>query len=327
MGSMKIRNIEIELDFYEELEVYLPNWGEHRIRDNKLQACSPFRHERRPSFAVNLDNGSWIDSGGTDDLHKKGHFTQLLAYLREETWHDTEDYLLQKYSTHLAEDVSTLKLDFQLAVECAPEKVFKKSELVEYCWRVSYLSQRGISEKIQKAFSIGYDTVNKAVMIPWHDVAGNIVNLKFRSIHTKRFWYHPEGQRVKNHIFGLYFVHKHKFETVVAVESETDALYCWSLGIPAIAFGKARMSDKQKELVLRSPIKTLILGTDNDGAGQLFREQLTRELLPYLELQDLPIPEKYKDLNDMEAVELTGLLSKKLEIRSIPMQLKGKQCR
>ena len=48
MGTMKVRNIDIEPDFYAELEPYLDKFGKNRIRDNKLQACSPFRYEKTP---------------------------------------------------------------------------------------------------------------------------------------------------------------------------------------------------------------------------------------------------------------------------------------
>ena len=45
MAILIVRNIEIEPDYYSELEPYLQKMEPYRIRDNKLQACSPFRYE------------------------------------------------------------------------------------------------------------------------------------------------------------------------------------------------------------------------------------------------------------------------------------------
>lgn len=319
MGSMKIRNIDIDVDFMEELEPYVGHWGEYRIRDNKLQACSPFRHERRPSFAVNLDNGSWIDSGAVDDSIKKGHFTHLLSFLREETWHDTEDYLLGKYSTVVIE-TDGLELTFDIEPE-EGYRTFSKQELAPYMWRVDYLTKRGISEKVQRAFKIGYDKELKAVMIPWFDKAGNVINMKFRSVEHKRFWYHPEGQRIKQHIYGLNFIHQYGCKEVYLTESETDALYLWSIGVPAIAVGGANLSKRQKELLINSTIEILVISTDNDSVGKLFADELTRQLLPYMCVKRLEIPQKYKDVNDIPVQELTGLVQLGCATRSISLKI------
>lgn len=311
MAVLIVRNIEIEPDYYAELEPYLHKVEPYRIRDNKLQACSPFRYEKRPSFAVNLDNGSWIDSGATDDTMRKGHFTHLLAFLREETWYDTEDYLLQKYST-IVTDVDTLELSFDLAPQVT-YRIFEKEELSEYMWRVNYLTSRGISEKIQRAFQIGYDRENKAVMIPWHDHKGNVINMKFRSINQKKFWYHPEGQRIKNHVYGLHFIKKHNIKRVFAVESETDALYLWTHGIPTIAFGGASMGEAQKLLLLRSPIEELVLATDNDAVGRRFAKTLQQELATSFDILTLNFPEKYKDMNDISSENIGKICTENLE--------------
>lgn len=310
MAVLVVRNIEIEPDYYSELEPYLQKMEPYRIRDNKLQACSPFRYEKRPSFAVNLENGSWIDSGATDESMRKGHFTQLLSFLREETWFDTEDYLLEKYAT-IVVDVDTLELSFTLETETT-YRTFGKEELSPFMWRVNYLTSRGISEKIQRAFQIGYDRENKAVMIPWHDHKGNVINMKFRSITQKRFWYHEEGQRIKSHVYGLHFIKKHGIKRVFAVESETDALYLWSHGIPAIAFGGASMSEAQKLLLTRSPIEEFVIATDNDKAGRRFAKTLQKELSTVFDIFLLNFPERYKDMNDIPSMEIPRIMEENI---------------
>lgn len=315
MAVLIVRNIEIEPNYYEELEPYLHKLEPYRVRDNKLQACSPFRYEKRPSFAVNLDNGSWIDSGATDDSMRKGHFTHLLAFLREETWFDTEDYLLDKYST-IVTDVDTLQLTYTLDT-VKTYRTFSKEELSPYMWRVNYLTNRGISEKIQRAFQIGYDRETKAVMIPWHDHNGNVINMKFRSITQKKFWYHPEGQRIKQHVYGLHFIKKHNIKRAFVVESETDALYLWTHGVPAIAFGGASISNEQKMLLRRSPIEELVLATDNDAVGRRFAGTITDELIAYFDIKRLEFPECYKDVNEIPSTEIGTITNRNVVNKSI----------
>ena len=110
---MRVRGYEVPVNIQLELEPYLDHFRDYRIRGDKLQACSPFRYEKHPSFAVNLENGTWIDSGSPTDLYHKGNFISLLAYLRQEQYQDTEDYLLEAYNIQLAE-IDKLKLSMRV---------------------------------------------------------------------------------------------------------------------------------------------------------------------------------------------------------------------
>ncbi|MDZ5038312.1 toprim domain-containing protein, partial [Clostridium perfringens] len=187
--------------------------------------------------------------------------------------------------------------------------------------RVPYLGKRGITEEVQRIFGIGYDKENKAVMIPWTDYKGNIVNLKFRSTATKMFWYHKEGQPLRYHLFGLHLICKKKITRVFCTESETDAMYLWSIGVPAIAFGRAGMSPEQKKLLLRSPIEELVIASDNDKAGRAFAERLRQELIGIIVVENLSFPIKYKDVNDIPMKELLSTIEKNVEKKSFYMFL------
>lgn len=294
---MLINDHEIDVDIEEELEPYLDEFKGVRVRGNKLQACSPFRPEEHPSFAVNLDTGVFIDSGSSNEDWRKGNFTKLLSYLQGVTYEETEEYLLTKYRTIL-DDVENYTLDIQLA----PVKTYKTiptEDIQPYMFRHPYLGRRGISEKVQRAFRIGYDSEGEAVVFVWHDKDGNPINLKFRSVKDKRFWYVEGGQPIKQHIYGLHFFYKLNKTTAVVTESETDALYLWTLGVPAIALGSASLSKKQEELLLNSPIETLILAFDKDNAGNNARANVTARLLGKINLKDLVIARGCKDINDM----------------------------
>ncbi|MDE1381247.1 toprim domain-containing protein, partial [Bacillus licheniformis] len=170
--------------------------------------------------------------------------------------------------------------------------------------RSPYLGKRGISEKVQRAFKIGFDKKSNAVSFPWMDIHGQIVNIKFRSTKSKQFYYHPTGQPLRDHIYGLHFIYKLGYETVYLVESEVDALYLWSHGLPAIALGGSKISEKRKQLLLRSPIKKLVLATDNDAVGQEIREKVKRLLVGYKEVYEVILPDDVKDVNDIPSEQL-----------------------
>ena len=304
---MFIRGYKLDIDFNEELQGY--DFKKARVRGSKLQSCSPFRDEDNPSFAVNLETGTWVDSGASDEHYRKGHFLMLLAFLREETVSDAEDYLLSKYRIgSLDIDTPELKLDFEQ--KKTNKRIFTIDEISAYMVRHPYLRDRGISEQIQRYFRVGYDKENKAITICWYDKNGNIVNIKYRSVKDKRFWYHKEGQPIKQHLFGLSIVQKKGIKQVYAVESETDAMYIMSQGKAAIAFGGASMSSKQKELILGSSIESIIIATDNDIAGQRFRSQLINEFSGLIDLKEIYIPERFKDINEIQSKLVVNVLDK-----------------
>lgn len=298
MGVL-IKEQDIDVNIEEELEGYLAeHFHRHDFKGNKLQSCSPFRHEKTPSFAVNLDNGTWIDSGATDDEWKKGNFVKLLSFLMGVTYSEAEQFILEKYRTIYA-DVDNLSLTVQLQADPVSTKVLSKEELEQYMYRHHYLTNRGISEKVQRAFRVGYCSKNNAVVMAWMDKDGQVVNLKFRSVADKKFWYLKDGQPIKSHIFGLNFVYKMQAKTVVVVESETDCLYLWTYGVPAIALGSAHLSKAQEKLLINSPIETLILGQDDDKAGYACKLDCIKRLQGIIELWDMQMPSGCKDVNSI----------------------------
>lgn len=312
---MKILGKEVNVNILEELDPYLVQFRDYKIRGEKLQACSPFREDNHPSFAVNLVTGVFIDSGNDDLNYYKGDFVKLLAYLRQESYEDASMYLIDKYNIELL-DVDTLSLNINLVKEQQVYKTFDWATDLKYLhYRVPYLGKRGISEKVQRAFKIGYDNDKKAVAIPWQDVNGQIVNVKFRNVNSKKFSYLEDGQLTRYHVYGLYQCIKYGFDDVVLVESETDCLYLWSNSIPAIAVGHAGLHPLQLKL-LRKYVKSITIGSDNDSAGNRFRQELITELPKYFTTYNTLIPRGYKDMNDLPPALLHEVVTNR-EIVSI----------
>lgn len=287
---------DLNVDIPEELSFY--DWRRARPKEHEMVACSPFRDESSPSFSINLENGKWIDFGSNSDLYSKGGLVSLLSYLRNETIEEVEDYLLDKYGIDLS-DVDKLELNVNFDISTKVDTIISHEEYQQYAYRSPYLAGRGISEQVQRAFKVGFDRKSNAVALAWHDVKGNIVNIKFRSTKSKQFYYFPTGQQLRNHIYGMHFIYKMKPETVFLVESEIDCLYLWSIGVPAIALGGSKISDRRKQLLLRCPAKRIVLATDNDKVGNEIREKVTKLLIGYKEIHEITIPKNYNDVNDV----------------------------
>lgn len=286
---------EINVDIPEELEFF--DWHRARPKGEEMVACSPFRDESSPSFSINLVTGQWIDFGSSD-MYSKGNLVSLLSFLRNETPQEVIEYLLDKYGIDMS-DADKLELNVNFDTSTKVDTIISTEEYQQYAYRSPYLEGRGISEKVQRAFKVGYDRKSKAVALAWHDIKGNIVNVKFRSINSKQFYYYPTGQQLRNHIYGMHFIYKMKPDTVFLVESEIDCLYLWSIGVPAIALGGSKISEKRKQLLLRCPANRIVLATDNDRVGNEIREKVTKLLIGYKDLHEITIPSNYNDVNDV----------------------------
>lgn len=294
---IRVRGHEIPVDVKAEIEHY--EWERAKWKGDRLIACSPFRPERSPSFAVNFENGTWIDSGG-DGEYRKGNFVKLLSYLRDETYEETEEYLISIYSPQLG-DLDKLELpaiDDWLDEE-KNDKIFDRSELKPFQYKHPYLEGRGIPYNVQRAFDVGFDPQTKSIVLVWHDMKGNIVSWKHRSILDKMFWYVKGGQPIRNLLYGIHWVVKRGFKRVWIVEAEIDALTLWSKGIPAVAIGTSYLSKMKKDLILKAGIEELVIATDNDADGRKAKRSIVELLAGLVHLEEVVWDGiEAKDIND-----------------------------
>lgn len=299
---MKIREYDLDIDILEELQEF--EWNNDSIKGNKFIACSPFRSERHPSFAVNLETGTFIDSGNSDEYYHKGNLVKLLALLRSEEYEIIEDYLIEKYATILV-DTETLELHINLQEQQDHQQIIDRKSITHlYLKQSDYLLKRGISVEVQTLFETGFDALRGCIALLWHDKKGNIINIKYRCVDKKSFFYAKGGQPIKNHLYGMYQCLQKKAKRVYICESEIDALTLWSHGYPAIAVGGSSLSENQKQILLTSGIEELVVSTDNDTVGNRFKEFLIGELGGYFTMYSFIFPTMVKDVNDMTSEQI-----------------------
>jgi 5S rRNA maturation endonuclease (ribonuclease M5) len=314
---MRIRGQEITVDVKTELENF--DWQRPNWTSNKLIASSPFKLDHHPSFFCRLiaedgyDEGVWGDSSAIDDEYASGSFAQLLAFLRNESVEESEDYLLTVYGGDVGYQKLTLSLDF---VEEGKHHFLDNTLLEENIFDPTYLSSRGVSESVQSLCQIRYNEKTDCILIPWFDVNGNFANCKYRKTKTKQFWYAKNGIPIRDMIWGLNIINKRRCDYAVITEAEIDSMTLMTHGIPSIAIGGASLSNRKAELLIKSPVERFYIATDNDETGNKIKRQLIQKLSLYKTLYSTTIPKPYKDMNDVrnkEEIKKIITSSKKVE--------------
>ena len=300
---MIIRGMEVEIDFLDELNVY--DFDKVRQRGSEFLCCSPFRKERSPSFSLNIDSGLWIDYGAVDDEYRKGNFIKLLAFLRDESYQETTEYLLEKYFKKL-ENTDDLKLNLNINLPCE-NLIDIANPYAGKIYKTDYFTNRGITPRVQELFELGFDDEASAVAMPWHDALGNIINIKFRLVGDKTFFYDKQGKAIKHYVYGLHLIKRYGLKTVAICESEIDAMYLWSSGIPSIALGGSHISDNQINQILSSQLNEIIIATDNDKVGRELAKELEGIFSPHLVVSTLEFITDAKDVNECSTEVITSM--------------------
>jgi len=156
-----------------------------------------------------------------------------------------------------------------------------------------YLSDRHISEDIQKEFNV-HESEGR-IVFPVYDIDGNFLYNKYRrnplSEVGSKYTY-DSGSKV-----ALYGLHKMKDEqTILIVEGESDCLVALSHNIPAITSTGGAMSF-QKEWAEYFTDKEVTICYDNDPAGASGMVK-TLNIIPHAKILFLPDKPNIKDISD-----------------------------
>jgi 5S rRNA maturation endonuclease (ribonuclease M5) len=301
MAIISVRGHKVDVDIEREINDF--SWSRARWMPDRLIANSPFRYDSSPSFYVYFEDtptaaaGSWGDSGGTD--YRKGHFVQLLAFLRNETEFESEEYLLSEYAREYTEE-DELSLDFShIRLHERPQML--DLELLEtFETYHPYLKGRGISDQIWRLMGCRFDPKRNAVVIPWFTPDGRLANIKYRRVDSKVFFY-DKGYPIRELVYGLNVIHQRNVKRAVLVEAEIDAMYIMShCKIAAVGAGTSKLSDEKAEAIARSPLEEIIILADNDEAGEALKAQALEKLSGYVRLKVAKLPNQYKDANDVK---------------------------
>ncbi|MEV2910864.1 toprim domain-containing protein [Paenibacillus larvae] len=305
-------NIYQNVDVRYELEQF--DWRNVRAAPDKFIASSPFRtDDDTPSFFVDLREdsdyyGCWHDFGGTDPEWTSGNFAKLLSFLMDVSYVEAAEYLRHKYGNDAKQDTPTLRR-IRLSPEEPRKPVLHVSLLEEYRHDHPYLSNRCISAEVQREMQTGYCPRKNAVTIPWFGPNGQLLNIKYRSVTGKKFWYAKDGRPIKNLVYGIDYIYRHRCRRAAIVEAEIDALTLMSAGIPAVATGGGVINKEKAAVIIRSPIEEIFVMADHDDVGQALKREVIRMLGGDLRVGIAGFPKRYKDVNEVAQIEGVGTIA------------------
>ena len=279
-----IRGQTLDIDIESELREF--EWTRSRWTSDKLLAASPFRYDGHPSFFVNLTGeyaGTWADLGAYDAEWASGNFVKLLAFLRQETYEETEEYLLEMYGV----PVSKEKIFLRLPPIKLPETFEPLNEELVTPAFSKYLAKRSIGQETQEMYGIGYGRQKGFTGIPWRLPDGRLANVMYRATRGKLFFYEKNGMPRRKLVYGIDVVKRLNARTAALCEAPIDALSWYEATegeVVGIATGGVTISDEQAEMIKRSSIESIILAGDNDKAGAKFNSECERKLRGYVRL-------------------------------------------
>lgn len=276
MPIITIRETPVNVDIRAELEEF--EWHRARWTHNKLIAASPFRYDRSPSFFVRLESdgdypaGLWHDSGAYDEDYQSGEFVKLIAFLRNETWGESADYLLYKYAGMDSDKRVLVMPNLRRATVYKPLPESTITPAIS-----AYLSKRGISEAVQQEARTGYGQYSGFTALPWYIADGRLANVKYRKTRGKAFFYESDAWPIRRLVYGAESI-KTPDDPLIICEAEIDALSWRTAGLQAVAIGGVAFTDEQADIIRRLPVGSLVLAGDNDKAGQAFNRRVYAEM-------------------------------------------------
>lgn len=289
------------MDYYTIIKPYLNKFDNYKIQNDELRSCSPFRLDSRPSFSLNLTTGLWIDFGYIDEYKSRGDIYKLISLL------SNKPYLEIRGMLDINEDNSILDLDKEVTFNINLDSL-KSKQIKGYPNNISkYLLNRGIPEYVQKHFKTF--EVNNRIGIPIYNIKSELVNIKYRLI-TKKVFFYENSNPLDSILFNLNTI-VNKFDCTYITESEIDTMTLFRHNLPSIALMGSSINDSKIKL-LKMYFKSVIIATDNDAKGKQIKRTLNNRLKDSVTVFELVFDTMYKDINDLPINEFSKVIKTRL---------------
>ena len=236
-------------------------------RGHNLTACCPYHSETRPSWGIRLDEPH---VHGCFACGAKGNLYTLLVEIgnvppdRAKALCEIDKVFDFKPLAGKVREVKTIP-----EYELYPFAL--EGEGLRYMTRV-----RGVRRSVLEKVGVVFDTEGRRVLFPWY-IEKHLMVVTGRTTDPNV----EDDMKVISY-FGTrkgaaLFLPQRCItsEPFVLVEGEIDALKVYQAGFHNIgATGQGRLTDSQKNLVLKSPCSTVIIFTDDDKAGDQLAESM-----------------------------------------------------
>lgn len=300
MDSIDIINL-IKFDLVKHNIEYLQD-----IKDGpkNIQITCPYHangRERKPSAGIRKSDGIFhcFACGETHTL------PEVISYC---FGYDSNSYGKRWLNIHIQDRTYTNGIPHH--TESKKEEVVNnfvlEEELDSYRWTHPYWAERGIvNKKIIELFDLGYDKKTRCVTFPVRDKQGNCEFVARRSVNTKFFQY-PQG--VSKPLYGLYEIFHLGLqdEEIIVCESMIDCILLWQSDHYAVALNGLG-NERQFKQLREMPCKSLILATDNDGAGRDARQRI-RSKVTNKWISEIVFPKGIKDVGECSREQIDNIL-------------------
>lgn len=269
--------------------------------------CHKDGYERRPSCMIFADMEDKETEYGFAHCFTCGYARPLDKFIADcfEEYEEEDfgkQWLLARCDTAFVTSVDylppiELKKKSAIVLPAIDESVLKDFEYYhDYMWK------RKLSRDIVDLFEVGYDIQKQMITFPVRDENGRLVMITKRSVNTKFFQIPDE---VKKPVYLLYYTKQRGIKNVAVCESQINALYLWSIGIPAVAlFGTG--TPYQYELLKSCGIRVFNLYFDGDEGGRKGSARFFRNFNDEYLINDFLLPQG-KDVNDLSEEEIRNL--------------------
>ena len=233
----------------------------------------------------------------------QGNLDYLVARCLNCSMEDAREWLIDNYSSTLYDAGSALFPDWDFGQEKKPEvQILDEAILDRFAYFHPYMFERKLTRDVVVKFKIGWNPDTDALTFPIRDDRGRLIGISERKTKYKQFNL-PKG--LPKTVYLLDTIKQEHIKDVWVVESQIDALYLWSIGIPAIAlFGTG--SSEQYPILQRSGIRSYHLALDGDPAGRggLFRFYQNMPKDVFINVCLMP---EGKDIDDLTPEEIHNL--------------------
>jgi len=249
-----------------------------RLAGNQLYARCPFHHDRRPSFALNVQTGQWLcfsgcGHGAFDELVQKS----LSCSLKEAAiWTIEHGGLMVTGEELVAEVQAAIQTEPPEFILSGPEEWRRRYIKLPRDTMPIWLFARGFSWQTVDHWDIRWDAINQQIVIPVRDANGKLVGTVSRNSpgHEPKYLNSP-GLPRHQVLFGL----QPDTEDIILVEGPLDAIWLNDLGFPGVALLGLDLSIEQVGLLRSFGVADITLAFDADQAGRQAEKACTNSLV------------------------------------------------
>lgn len=260
--------------------------------------------ERHPSCQVFADPDDEYTEFGQVHCFSCGFamkLPQFIGYCFDEDEEFGKEWLLLRCETAFVSDVQYLP-EIVLDNKKKEKPELDESELKKYSYYHNYMWERKLSKEIVDRFEVRYDPKQNMLIFPVRDEKGTLRFVTGRSVLSHRFMI-PD--QVDKPVYLLYYMLQNNIKRVAVAESQINALYMNSLGIPCVGlFGTG--SYKQIETLRKSGIGIFDLYFDGDISGDKGIDRFIQNIGTD-KIVNIHILPRGKDVNDLSYEEIINL--------------------